>query len=395
MANILLAWELGGGLGHIMQLLPLAEGLAKRGHRVFAALKDLSHAKAVFGNTVSCLQAPMRTRSVPDRFRPPVTFGHILHGVGFGDAREMTALGEAWRNLYEFTRPEVIIFDHSPTALLAARGFSAKRITIGSGFCCPPDTHPLANLRPWLASDSERLRQDEDRILANSNEALGDWGQEPLDHIGQIYSEVDECFLVTFKELDHFPGRGEARYWGAWTQGGGKSPEWPKGGGRKIFGYLKPNPAMPQILKSLSDLGHSTIIFVDGVPAKAQQQYSTATLRLECQPLDLKQVGRQCDVAILNAGHGGTVSMLMAGKPVLQLPIYLEQGLLARAVCQMGAGQEASLKRPETITQKLQIMLRTDQYQEAAEAFSTRYADFQAQGQIDAMLGRVEELARR
>jgi Mg-chelatase subunit ChlI len=58
-------------------------------------------------------------------------------------------------------------------------------------------------------------------------------------------------------------------------------------------------------------------------------------------------------------------------------------------------GQEVSLKRPETITQKLQIMLRTDQYQEAAEAFSTRYADFQPQGQVNAMLGRVEELARR
>jgi len=58
-------------------------------------------------------------------------------------------------------------------------------------------------------------------------------------------------------------------------------------------------------------------------------------------------------------------------------------------------GQEGSLKRPETIAQELQIRLRTDQYQEAAEAFSARYGDFQPEGQMEGMLGRVEELAGR
>ena len=45
MATILLAWELGGGLGHFMNLRPVAEGLARRGHRVVAVLRDLTSAR--------------------------------------------------------------------------------------------------------------------------------------------------------------------------------------------------------------------------------------------------------------------------------------------------------------------------------------------------------------
>ncbi len=39
MSTILFAWELGGGLGHLVQLRPPAEALAARGHRVLAAVR--------------------------------------------------------------------------------------------------------------------------------------------------------------------------------------------------------------------------------------------------------------------------------------------------------------------------------------------------------------------
>jgi hypothetical protein len=38
MGIVLLSWELGGGAGHLINLLPLAKGLAARGHKVFAAM---------------------------------------------------------------------------------------------------------------------------------------------------------------------------------------------------------------------------------------------------------------------------------------------------------------------------------------------------------------------
>jgi hypothetical protein len=50
-ATILLAWELGGGLAHVINLLPLAQGFSQRGHRVYAALKDIGKAElSIRGN---------------------------------------------------------------------------------------------------------------------------------------------------------------------------------------------------------------------------------------------------------------------------------------------------------------------------------------------------------
>lgn len=44
MATVLVTWELGGGLGHLLPLEPLVRGLSERGHRVAVALRDLSRA---------------------------------------------------------------------------------------------------------------------------------------------------------------------------------------------------------------------------------------------------------------------------------------------------------------------------------------------------------------
>ena len=47
MATILLTWELGGGLGHLANLGPIAGLLTDRGHRVCAALRHPSSANGI------------------------------------------------------------------------------------------------------------------------------------------------------------------------------------------------------------------------------------------------------------------------------------------------------------------------------------------------------------
>jgi UDP:flavonoid glycosyltransferase YjiC (YdhE family) len=108
--------------------------------------------------------------------------------------------------------------------------------------------------------------------------------------------------------------------------------------------------------------------------------------------LDTSLVAEQCDLAILNAGHGTTAAMLMAGKPVLQLPIHLEQTLNAAATVRLGAGLSAAINRPEEIAVKLMALLCSDIHTEAARRFAERCVGLDPGRQVRNALQRIEAL---
>jgi hypothetical protein len=394
MATTLLTWELGGGLGHLMTLLPVARALRQQGHRVVVALCDLSYANKVFGGlNVACLQAPIMTRAAGLRFEPPRTFPHILWNSGFGNFDELLIMTGAWRSLYEFVRPELIVFDHSPTALLAARDFPARKALIGIGFCNPPDVYPMPDLRPWLSQDSTWLQQDEDRVLQNANRVLASRGQTPLEQLSQLYREVDETFLTTFKELDTYYGhRDLARYWGDWPSPGGKAPTWPRGQGKRVFAYLKPFTALPRLLSDLNRLQCPTLVYGDELNHRLRTRFQSATLQFVEERLNLAEVGRQCDLAILNGTHGTTVSMLLSGRPMLQLPIFLEQAHNSLRACNLGAAASANTAKPRQIEEALHNVLHSATYEEAARRFAARYAQFAPDHERERLSARLLHL---
>ena len=220
-ARVLIAWELGSGYGHIVPLRPLAEKLAELGHQVIIATKDVAQTYQVLQELpVRLLQAPISSCAHGHTIRPAMSFAHILHNVGFDDPSRLTAVAGSWRMLFDLVRPDLIIFEHSPTALLAARAGSAERVVIGTGFTLPPDDRPLPNLRRWRRVNADQLLADESRVLETMNHALRQLGGERLDHITSLYYEADRTMLLTFKELDHYPSRPNTTYHGIWSKFG-------------------------------------------------------------------------------------------------------------------------------------------------------------------------------
>jgi UDP:flavonoid glycosyltransferase YjiC (YdhE family) len=392
MATVLLAWELGGGMGHLMQLLPLAESLAARGHRIVAVLRDLSRARTVFGGCAACLQAPIKTRDTQNEIRPPQSFAHILHNICFGDENELASMAGAWRGLFELIRPDLIVFDHAPTAVLASRGLRTRRVLIGTGFFTPPDVYPLPNISGTQDVNPGSLRRDEDRVLRHVNSVLTTWGKPSLERLARLYSDVHENFLTTFPELDHYGRRTAMRYWGPCNRTTGVSPRWPDGSGKRIYAYVKPFPALPELLERLAQLGHPALITSDGVARELQSRYASPTMRFETQPLDHHKVAVECDLAILNANHGTLAHMLLAGKPTLNIPLFLEQGLLARKVRRIGAGVDAAKTDAEQVRAALDTLLEKGDFAVGAARFAQRYAGFSPTRQTAAMVRRIEEL---
>src|SRR5947209_935135 len=115
MARILIAWELGGGAGHCVNLLSVIQGLLAKGHRVYAAVRDLHTTRQVFGGLeVSYLQAPFLRARPANYIRQARTFADVLHNTGFAEQMQLEILVDAWRNIYEFINPHVVICEHAP-----------------------------------------------------------------------------------------------------------------------------------------------------------------------------------------------------------------------------------------------------------------------------------------
>ena len=254
MARILFTWELGGGMGHVAPHLPLAIGLRNKGHEVAFILRDLRFAETSLGrHNFPYFQAPVILKSPDDRISSIHTFAQILHNVGYGNVELLTGLAKGWRQLFDYHKPDLLLCDHSPTALLAARAFECKKAIIGPGFFLPTDITPLPVLRHKPKPDMTVLASDEARILANINQVLNRLNCKPLDRITQLY-DADDKILTTFNELDHYRTTRrteEVTYWGIGRSGLGSVPVWPKAPGKRIYAYLKPFKNLPNLLQRL------------------------------------------------------------------------------------------------------------------------------------------------
>lgn len=390
--TVLFAWECGAGIGHLVQIRPIAEELRRRGHRVFLAARDVARAAAVLeGCGVTILAAPFNLGPAIDGPQVPCSFAHILHNIGWDAEAGLGGLVDAWRAIYELVKPDVIVCEHSPTALLAARGFSARRFRMGIGFCCPPDQSPLPNLRAGEAVDSAKLADDEAAVLQRANEVVHQRRWPELMRIGQLFSQVDGTLLTTFKELDHYIDRpGDPRYFGCPTDLPGKTPHWPEGLGKRILAYLKPFAALPHLLVRLKGMGCPTIVICDGIDASLREQFRCKTMHFETGRLDMRSMVQTCDAAVLNANHATAAALMLASKPLLVLPIFLEQQILAERIVALGGAISAASDRPKEVVSGLEQLIGNKTLEACAAGFGRRYHAFDAARKTGEMASRIE-----
>src|SRR5258708_16694417 len=142
MARIAFAWEHGGELGHAMACSALARVLRARGHHIAFIFRELQPLSLIPGTSAyEVFQAPV----YPDEGRGapiPVSYADTLPACGYGDARHVTGLLGRWLALLEGWKPDLLVADMSPTALLAARLLRLKRVAHGNGFAIPPRLSP-------------------------------------------------------------------------------------------------------------------------------------------------------------------------------------------------------------------------------------------------------------
>lgn len=396
MSRIVFCWEQGQNYGHILGFLPCALALRARGHEVVFVLRDLSRAEQILGkHGFKALQAPLwlpRAEGLP----PPVSYADILASAGYLDPSGLTGLVKAWRELFQLLDPELMIMDCAPTALLAARGQGIPRAMIGTGFFSPPKLSPLPAIRFWQHLPGPRLMQGEAVILHGINRALENISQPPLAALRELF-QVEEDFLCTLPELDHYPGREGARYWGPrFALEEGAEPAWTPGEGPTVFAYVYPGYRLFEpLMQALRALPARVLVYAPGIAGRYVRQLASERLAFAQAPVRMASVRSRADVAVCHGGHGTVAAMLLAGRPVLMLPMQVEQEILARRVVELGAGLSVGLEMQEVnLKRLLKRLLSETGFRESASRLAQAHEGFSQEKQIAAIADRCEELLR-
>ncbi|NOT11222.1 MAG: hypothetical protein HOP23_05220 [Methylococcaceae bacterium] len=395
MSKFVFAWELGAGYGHIDGFLPIAKILQRRGHEVTWVLKDLLYAPLLFTTySFSYFQAPICWPI--SHTAPAMNYAGILQNIGFNDKFGLLARTQAWKTLFEYLNPDLILLDHAPTALLAARSLHYPRALFGGSFFSPPRTRPMPSIRPWLNIAEKTLLNTENEVVTIANSVLTQIGGPTLDTLADLF-DIEENFLCTYSELDHYSNRDNAIYWGSnFNDADGVEPVWPPGDKKRIFVYLKNDYAgLETLLNQLRSSSYSVLAHIPGINPAFIQKFSNVNLHISPYPVKLSGIGETCDAVICHAGAGTAAAMLLKGKPLMMLPMQVEQLLLAKKIALLGAGLciPAEVKKanfPATIKE----LLTQEYYKNNAEQFSKKYKNTHLQKQQESIATRCEELLR-
>ncbi|MCX7150273.1 MAG: hypothetical protein NTY05_12825, partial [Rhodocyclales bacterium] len=393
MASILYAWEFGAGLGHMGVFLPLARQLRDQGQDVHWMVTQPTVAGDFLAREgFTWLAAP----TVPETTRqgPPLTYADILLRFGYTDPRALFGLVGGWREAMRLTGARLVLADHAPTALLAARTLDIPVMLFSNGFTAPPRRSPLPNMRPWAPVPEQAINELDRTALFAVNTVLARYHSAPLQHLADLFDVAEEA-LVTFPELDHYADRGPARYWGSVpSAGAGQSVEWPAASGKRLFAYLRTECIHHEaLLAALHALGQPTAIYFPGMNPALQTRFAAPHLRFLDQPADMEQMTQEADIGITYSSLATTTAFLLAGKPLLMLPWHLEQFMLARRVEEMGAGRLVNPEQPPgDLRTVLADLIDNPSWRANAQAFAAKYAAFDQPAVIGNLVRRITEM---
>lgn len=388
--RVLLAAEFLRGSATLTRLLPLAVALADRGHDATLAL-PAELAASVAASGFPMVDAPRWSAPPPPGY-VAVSYADLLMHGGYAAPDALRGLMTGWRDVLDQTTPDLLIVDFAPTAMLAARVAGLATAAVGDGFSLPPLTAPLPTMRPWADVSADATESVEGRVLAVINARLGALQVRELRRLRELFLGVPS-FLCTFPELDHYPDRPDgAPYGEVFAPSRGPAAVWPAGTGERLYVDLDPrHPALNAIIEALDRLGLPTLVQAAGMSARQADAMERAAIQVTTTA-NRASVLSGCDIVICQ-GQDVAVPALLAGKPLLMLPVFVEQMMTLHRVATQGFGHGV---QPDAGAAAIDAAVRRLVDDRAcrlrAANFSRSYDGYRPGIAIDAVADAIDEL---
>lgn len=315
--TILVVNELGAGLGHLMPIARIMDGLKNRDVRIVYAVNDLAAARTALGAEATILQAP--TWPHHRHFGAAsglASYADVLTWIGFADARKLGPIVAAWSSLLDLVSPDVVVSDHSPGLLVALSGRKIPTVAVGSGFTMPPLDYE--RLPPLRGDRSPAI--PEARLLEVVRSVLGEGKAKPgtLSEVFRTAARV----VFALPELDPYASyRKEA----VSTPPGGLPGPVDQPAEQRLFVYLgSETPNLDRLSQAIASLGVQVEAYVRGEVGPIPEFLRSRGAVVHATPPPLDEVLARSSHVMTQGGAMTSAAAYSAGRPQLVVPLHAE-----------------------------------------------------------------------
>jgi hypothetical protein len=295
--------------------------------------------------------------------RSTASFGDTLAQIGLQSTDWVLRQVRRWRGIFDEQRPDIVIADYAPGAVLAARG-RIPCLVSGVGFTVPP-----AKMRrfPRLHEGASPLYEEED-ICAAVNSALSSLDAPPIAYLAEVLAGDIQC-ACTLPILDPYDAFRSEPVLG--PQLG--APIVRHGdGAREVFCYLREAPGasrLDEIGRCLGQLPGPVVAFIPGLAEDSKLYLSRQGVTLLDRPASLSTQLQRCRLVVHFGGHGIAAASFLAGVPQVILDFDIEKLLIATALTRRGVARHFDYYSASTelIVSEILAGLRDSEQLEAAD----------------------------
>jgi UDP:flavonoid glycosyltransferase YjiC (YdhE family) len=393
MAKILYAWEFGSGLGHLMIARPILAELQLAGHIVALASPNPRTALGVISlSRMEYLQTPKFPLAITQQTRQVRCYAEMFLRFGMRNVDQVVKVLQGWIEIFRQFTPDAIVADYGTLVKLAARACGIPVLQLGHGFLCPPVTINNQPYDPQFHIADQERQNFERELVQCLNQALRQLNHPPLASLGDWLQASATC-LTTFEEWEYIPRPCEIEYYGPVLSTGGAEPIWPDHSRPKVFVYLHPQFAQAELFNWLARESINTLVYARELPYELVREFRNTTVMMGTKRFEMRAVARQADLAITHAGIGTIADFLLAGKPLVVLPVHLDQYLLAEKLKLRGQAVTANPFRVEDQIQRIRWLLDNLAGQSSVTAFAQKYAGYSTTETVQRIVGKIEEIA--
>lgn len=333
--RVLLAWELGDGVGYAEWLITIARALARRGCEPVIALRNIETTAALYADdSFPVIPAPYTEgRLRPDynaKVFAPTSFADLMAANGFGTVEHLATMVRPWQDLLDLTRPDVVVGTYCPILGLACYG-GPPLVLIGHSYTMPPADQPYfpsfnKNRAPYA---------DQDALLTIVQQVQTARGRPVPRHLTDFYRGAAR-FVFTFRELDVY---GELR---PDTNAGpletlgeipAPAPE------PRFHAYLTGKAKnAKRILDGLYASGLPGDIYMRDTAFDPAREFAARNIRWLDKAPPLTEAVANATVIVHHGGAGTTHHALASGRLQLFVPRVVDQRLSAKLVLTIGLG---------------------------------------------------------